>query len=239
MSEFTPALLGALGALIAATVAQLMARNSAKNIAEKEWESKVYQEFIFPFLPKVILYYETETHFRKDDHVEKELSLKDLISDISKEVRYGNMKLLSCFYEIEKNRHLIDFVGGIEQRNMLKFLFWYLDYAISILEKMEPKEESLIKEIKEIQKLYGAWIMVTDAFGFITSYNVISFMKQAHLFKDILLSDDINLIREYVEADVGYDERRNVYLSRFVRAIEAKAGDDNLVFIKIFEEYIL
>lgn len=239
MESYIPAVITASVALIAATGAQILSHILSARRSVRENERSIYQEFIFPFLSKVLLYYSTETNFRKAHDVEKEVDLDKLVKDISGKVSYGNLKLLSCQYEIEKTIHFFDGRGGSEERNTLRFLFWFLDYCYQVISNMKDVEdyvrENMLREIRRNQKLYGIWILVAEEYHTPYSHDAIEFMKYDFFYYDLLPEYPIELIRELIDIEIAVDKRRLEFLKIFVEHTASKQED--LEFVKKFRDH--
>lgn len=239
MENFIPAIITASVALIAATGAQILSHILTARRSRREKERDIYQEFIFPFLSKVLLYYSTETNFRKLHDIEKAVDLDNLINDISSKVSYGNLKLLSCQYEIEKTDHFFDGRGGSKERNVLRFLFWFLDYCYEVISNMKDVEdnvhEKMLKEIIEKQKLYGIWILVSEEYHLPYSDDVIEFMKYDFFYFDLIPEYSIGLIRELVDTEPGVDRRRLDFLNRLINHVDIKHA--NLEIVSRYKEH--
>lgn len=234
--EYILSIITASVALLAATGAQILAHILTSKRAKKERERTIYQEFIFPFFSKVLLFYDTETHYRKGHDVEKEIDVYDLVDSIAEKVRFGNLKLLSCFYEIEKTDYFFDGRGGTKERNVLRFLFWYLDNSYLVINNMIDIEEDIQKkmlaEIKKTQKLYGIWILISEEYHFTYSEDVIDFMRHDFYYLDLLPEFDLVLIKELVETEVAVDRRRLDFLSIIVQHISKQ--EEGLSLVSIF-----
>ncbi|WP_117017098.1 hypothetical protein [Aeribacillus pallidus] len=215
---YIPAIITASVALIAATGAQILNHILSINRSKKERNDEIYQEFIFPFLSEVLLYYSTETSFRKDHDVEKEVDIDSLLSRISEKASYGNMKLLSCYYNIIKSDYFFDARGYSKERETLRFMFWYLDYVRGIISKKNPIDEDVLTEVKKIQKLYGIWILTAEEIEFPLS---IEFMKyDVFLDNNFLFELDINLLKELVDCNSFLNERRANLLKIIIKEIK-------------------
>ncbi|MEC3884596.1 hypothetical protein VKA52_12755 [Halobacillus sp. HZG1] len=218
MNQYIPAIITASVALLAAIGAQFLSHFLNSKREKNKEKSEVYQEFIYPFLPEVLLYYHTETNFRKGHDVEKEVSLNSLLEKISLKVSYGNMKLLTYYYEARKYEYFFDGRGWSKERNLLRFLFWFLDYSANILKGMKPREEEMYKEVIKTQKLYGIWVLVSEELEF---DNSIEFMKYDFLLSDQFLKE-INLkrLKKLVDNDFPQDDDRIRLLKEIISVFE-------------------
>lgn len=211
---YIPAIITASVALIAAAGAQFLSHYLNKRREDKKENNEIYQEFIYPFLPEVLLYYVTETDFMKGKDLEKEVDLQNLLERISQKVSYGNTKLLSSYYQIKKMEHFSDGRGYTRERNILRFMFWYLDYAFAILNQKKSKEEKLVDEVKRIQKLYGLWAIIAEE----VEYNLASelMMYDFNFNQDFFLNLDMKTLRELVDIEDGVNKRRSAFLKKFI-----------------------
>lgn len=219
-----PAIITASVALIAAVSAQFLS-HCLNDLREKRKRmNDIYQEFIYPFIPEVLLYCNTETNLKKGHDVEKEVDLNDLLKRISGKVSYGNIKLLSCYYQIKKTDHFFDGRGGSKERNMLRFMFWYLDYAVEILEQKKPAEEKILSEIVQVQKLYGIWVLVAEEIEFDLS---IEFMKyDFYLSKYFISQIEMSSLRNLVANEKSSNYIKAKFLKEIIQELERnKEGD--------------
>lgn len=221
---YIPAIITASVALLAATGAQFLSHYLNIKREKKKNENEIYQEFIYPFLPEVLLYYDTETNFRKGHDVEQEVNLQDLLIRISQKVSYGNLKLLSAFYQIKKTDHFFDGRGYSKERNILRFMFWYLNYAIEILKEKQKKEKSdLLLEVERVQKLYGLWILLAEEMDFPLATELMKY--DFYFYQSFLQEIDVDILREIIEIEPGLDKRRANFLKIMIREWERETND--------------
>lgn len=226
--DYIPAIITASVALIVTIGAQFLSHWLTKYREAKKDRDAIYQEFIYPILPQVLLYYDTETNFRKGHDVEKEIDVEILLEKISNKVSFGNMKLLSAYYDIKKSKHFFDGRGYGEERNTLRFMFWYLDYTLEILNKKKPKTEDLLSEIKTTQKLYGIWFLLSEVseFNLATEAMMFDFYLSNNILQDIRIEN----IKELVElsSDSGLYKRREEFVKLIIEKWELESDNNEI-----------
>ncbi len=222
---YIPAIITASVALLAAVGAQYLSHHFNNQRENKKRQDEIYQEFIYPFVSDVLFFYETSTAFR-EDHIDQKVDVNKLLNNISEKVSYGNMRLLSSYYEINKMNYYADYRGWSKESNTLVFLFWYLDYVIEILQQKNPKKDSMYKNIIRTQKLYAIWYLVADEIGYPLS---IEFMKyDFYLYENFLPEIEIKVLRDLVNSNrVNYRQRRFNFLKMVIREFERKEENDH------------
>lgn len=173
-SEYIPAIITASFALLTAVGAQFLAHYLQNKRIYKENDNRAFQELIFPFLPEILLFYETETDFRRGHDVEKNIDVKDLVERISTRIQFSNMELLSRYNELIKSEYFYDAKGDVKEIQTLRFFYAYLSYSLEVLNKKSLKEEELVKQLDIVRKKYGIWILVSEEIGYESSIEVMS-----------------------------------------------------------------
>lgn len=233
--QFIPAIITASVALLAAIGAQLLSHYLNSRRENKKYDNEVYQEFIYPFIPEVLFYYHTETHFRKGHDVEQEVNIHELLEKVSKKVSYGNMKLLTYFYETKKYDFFFDGRGWSKERNMLKFLFFYLDYSVQILKNRKQREQLMIDEVIKVQKLYGIWLIFAEEMEFDIASD---FMRYDFLLRDCFLSEiSTKNLRTLVEDDTFENSNKIDFLKSVVSEFQHD-GDVSSFISDQFNEHM-
>lgn len=227
---YIPAIITAAVALIVAIGAQFLSHFFSQRRETKQRMNHVYQEFIYPFLPEVLLYYDTETNFRKEHDVEQKVDIENLLNKISEKVSYGNTGLLLHYYNIKKANHFFDGRGFQKERNILIFMFWYLDYALDILKNRDQNEsqfeiEKFILEVSKKQKLYGIWYIFAEETEI---DNATELMKFDFYIPDEFI-EKLNLkeIKKIIKTDYTNEisEKRKKFIYKFFKVMESK-GDE-------------
>lgn len=236
--DYIPAIITASVALIVAVGAQFLSHWLTKSRERELNNDIIYQEFIYPFLPEVLLYYDTETNFRKGHDVEKEVDIEQLLKRISQNVSFGNMRLLSAYYDIKKREHFFDGRGFGKERNTLKFMFWYLDYTLEILDRKNSKIEGLISEIKRIQKLYGLWVLMAEESELPEATNLMAF--DFYLNDDFFQNISIESLRRLVDLDTGpgHDGKRSDFVRQIIKQWESRADGTEIPALTEIKAYL-
>lgn len=173
-------------ALFVAVGAQFLSHYLQSQRIKKEEYNSIYQELVFPFLPEVLIYYETHTNFRKGHDVTKDLNADELIENIRKKSQLGNIKLLIRYNELIKTDYFYDGRGDAKNIGVLKFFYEYLSDVLMILKRMK-KDNDLTKSVEMIHKKYGIWILVSEEMGYEDATNVMSydFLLDDNFYKEI------------------------------------------------------
>ncbi|MED4634999.1 hypothetical protein P9443_19185 [Peribacillus frigoritolerans] len=158
-------LLPLYSAFFGALAGQVFSHYFTKRRDKQKEARETYQKFIYPSLNDVILYFETETHFRKEHDVEANIDSEALTIKISENIIYGNSKLMNAIFKYNSSITFFDGRGYTKDINMLSMYFWFLDYSITTLKKMGKIEVEILKNIQLTQKKYGVWVILTDLFG--------------------------------------------------------------------------
>lgn len=161
MSPIITLLAAILGAIIAQSLAHFL---SLKREREKDGKI-VFQEYITPFLNQVLLYYETETHFRKGHDVEVVINRRDLIDKVESKISYGGPHTLKSLLEYKNSQTFFDGRGFSQDYCTYNLFFWYLDDSLKILENIRDMDEIYLSQIRLVQKKYAIWSILTELYG--------------------------------------------------------------------------
>ena len=168
-----PAIITASIALLAAIGAQMLSHWFTLRRERKKDAKKTYQEFIYPFLNDILLFVNTETDFRKDHDVEIPINSDGLIKQIEKKISLGNSKLLNAIYFYRHSITFFDGRGMSRDVSILNIFFEFLSYSNEILKHTGDANNDILVNIKETQKLYGIWSVLTNIYGFETSSDIL------------------------------------------------------------------
>ncbi|MFK4391530.1 hypothetical protein ABH916_003458 [Peribacillus frigoritolerans] len=174
-------LLPLYSAFFGALAGQVFSHIFTKRRDRQKEALETYQKFIYPSLNDVMLYYETETHFRKGHDVERTIDSEVLTEEIAKNIIYGNSKLMNAIFNYNSSITFFDGRGYSKDVNMLSMYFWFLDFAIQTFKKVGKIEKEIVKNIKLTQKMYGFWVILADIFGLEISIEI---MKYSWMLKD-------------------------------------------------------
>ncbi|RAS75226.1 hypothetical protein [Priestia endophytica] len=216
-----------IGAFVGAVIAQVLSHWFSVRREKSKSNKEIYQEFVYPFLTEVILFYETETDFRRGHDVEKEIPISGVIEKMSKKISYGNTKLMSAFHSYKSSSYFFDGRGYGQERELIKLLFWYLDCVVNVLNKLPKKDKETIHKVKDIQKHYGIWYLVFEK---LDSYeDAVKFMQLKDSFPKCYMKnlsiDDLHWIIDSNPKD--FHERVQEFLENFINMTDVELEEEN------------
>lgn len=137
--------------------------------------NEIIQEYILPNLNEVMLYIDTETHFRKGHDVEVEVIPEEIIKTIESKVKYANKYLVNALFDYQNSYSYFDGRGEAKNLAIFKVFYFFLDYSLAILKKSSFENEYLLSKISKRLKLYGISFILTDLVGKEETINVLSY----------------------------------------------------------------
>jgi hypothetical protein len=188
-------------AFFGAAVAQFLSHFLTLNREKKKEAKSVYQEFVYPFINDVLLFVETETHFRKNSDVEKEIDGEKLLQEISNKIKFGNTKLLESIHNYNLSATFFDGKGYAKDVNKLKVFFWFLDYSFEKIKGFEGFDNQMLMKIQKIQKWYGIWILLAEIYGYHSSINI---LKWKWVLSEKYIDDEVDVT--HLTNLIDYDE---------------------------------
>lgn len=217
--------------------AQLLSHYLQSKRIKKEKYTLIYQELVFPFLPEVLIYYETQTDFRKGHDVIKNVNVEELINSIRKKIQFGNIKLLIQYNELIKANYFYDARGDMKEINTLKFFYEYLSDVVLILKRMK-KDDNLTKSVELTLKKYGIWILVSGEIGYEDATNLMTydFLINSNFYEEIPKKSLDSLVAE--SEDFPSNKRENI-LSRLVEAFYKENEDMEIEYVNKLNESLL
>lgn len=184
MSSYTPAIITASVALIAAILAQVLShylniRRENINAAKSN-----YQELIAPILLEVFAYIDIETNYRKGHDVEGEVDKDKLISHIENNIKYGSSNLINALEETKKHQYYFDGRGLDADIQHYYLFFFFLDDLLELHRK--SKNKILNKNLKErviyYQLMYGLWFSIANSLASVEDATLV--IKHKWTFKN-------------------------------------------------------
>lgn len=226
-------------ALFAAVGAQFLSHYLQSRRIKKEEYNSIYQELVFPFLPEVLIYYETHTNFRKGHDVTKDLNADELIESIRKKSQLGNIKLLIRYNELIKTDYFYDGRGDAKNIGVLRFFYEYLSDVLMILKRMK-KDNDLTKSVEMIHKKYGIWILVSEEMGYEDATNVMSydFLLDDNFYKEISQRKLNSLIADSTESTESHSKNRKIILKILLNEF-SKNGELDVEVIRKLKESLV
>ncbi|WP_144788228.1 hypothetical protein [Lysinibacillus fusiformis] len=172
--SLVPAIITATVAFIAALIAQFLSHHFSRKREEIKEYKQVNQELIFPNLNDVILFIETETHFRKGHDVEETIDPNKIIKEFQSKISYGNTSLISALHRYRNSFAYFDGRGEGQNMRTFEVFFTYLGYAEESLKKSNIHDDYLLKLIKNNQKIYGISFLLADLIGKEKTFQLLS-----------------------------------------------------------------
>lgn len=202
---------GLVAAFIAAFFGMKIVKKRTKSRELEVQKRAIMNEFVLPFLPEVMSFYHLEV-LGKDPFsvVDSEKLLRGICS-LSSEETYQR------FDRNEALIHLQDLGESAKEdhQKLLKFLFWYLDYSIGILEAVPEETNFLIREAKLLEKQFAVWCICHEELRMDAPDSVLELIHYSSYFTGVLKQMETGVFREMM-AD---DELRNERRGNFVRII--------------------
>ncbi|MDR7003083.1 hypothetical protein [Neobacillus niacini] len=203
MADYTPAIITASVALIAAVGAQFIShRLTAKREKSKEYKT-IYQEFISPTLNDVLFYFSTETDWRKGHDVERTINSEKVIEHMSEKISYGDSNLINALYNYTSSITFFDGRGEAKNIRTLIAFYWYLNYAHDVISHLNNPNKELLDRIAYTQKMYALWTILTDTLDFNTSTRILSW-KWAWEHKEFLNSWSDKALAQILDMEEGH-----------------------------------
>lgn len=235
--DLVPVYTAFVGAIVGAVAGQLLSHFFTKRRDKQKEARETFQKFIYPSLNDVILYYDTETNFRKAHDVERNIDSKELANDISKNIKYGNSKLIGAIIQYNSSITFFDGRGNSEEVDRLKMYFWFLDFSLDTIKKMGMLDHSIAKKIKLTQKKYGIWGILTDIYG----VNAIEILQYDWMWKDSFLENySLKRLRIFMEMNY-FDSDLKDFIFELKYAFEMKPenhGNTPEHINELFDEYL-
>ncbi|AMM93857.1 hypothetical protein UP17_16380 [Peribacillus simplex] len=230
-------LLPLYSAFFGALAGQVFSHYFTKRRDKQKEARETYQKFIYPSLNDVILYFETETHFRKGHDVERTIDSETLTSKISENIIFGNSNLINAIFNYNSSITFFDGRGYSKDVNMLSMYFWFLDYSIETFKRMGKIDKKIKKSVQLTQKKYGVWVLLTDLFGIDEAIEILKYhwmWKDSYLDK-LSLRKLKTLMKKYNSTEI----KEFIIEMKYVFEKDSKFDDGGPEhIIQIFETYL-
>ncbi|HFK1772858.1 TPA: hypothetical protein ACGXGV_005370 [Bacillus paranthracis] len=156
--------LGIIVALIATSIAQIVAHHLTLKRDRNKYLTECYQNFYSPILYKVLLFFDVKTAFSKKDirddiSISEEEIFKDILDLFSKNLKYATPNLIAA-YEMVKKRDIYDDVSG--QRNPIseiELCFKFLEEVADISKKLKINTEEI--DLLRYRVLFAIWLLLS------------------------------------------------------------------------------
>lgn len=207
-TSFIPAIITATVAFIAAVVAQWLSHFfSRKRESVKDYK-EINQELIFPSLNDIILFIETEIHYRKGHDVEITINTEQLIESIQSKISYGNSDLINSIYRYRNSISYFDGRGEAENMSIFEVFFSFLDYAYEVMKKSNYSDSYLLNIIRKNQKLYGMSFILTDLVGKEQAIYILShkWLWSSNFLEKVSIGNIKKIIENYNDSTIDYHE---------------------------------
>ncbi|MED3728544.1 hypothetical protein [Priestia filamentosa] len=149
-----------------ALVAQYLSHWFTKRREKRNFRKEIFGELILPYLNNILLYVTSNTTpvsgggsepLEKDKEEDRSVDIKDIVKGISENIKYGDSKLINALLQFDKSITFFDGKGNQKDTKQLELLYWFVNYAATILKKIDKSETglSLLEEIQQVQKRLG------------------------------------------------------------------------------------
>ncbi|MFK8793506.1 hypothetical protein [Planococcus plakortidis] len=225
---------GIAAGAIAAVSGMKIANDKVKFNKRESQEQEIMNEFIVPFLPDVMGFYQLEV-LGKDPFstVDKEKLVDGIYRLSDKEAyrrfdRHGALFHMRAFPELAKS----------ERQELLHFLFWYLDFVNNILEDVLNQTDPRIREAKLLEKQFAAWFICHEELQGDAPDSVLELIRHSSYFADALKEIEAGVFRELMADEELRSERRGNFARIIFQAFEMEASSEaELEAIQQFHEH--
>lgn len=226
--------LGIAAGAIAAASGMKMANNRAKKKEQELEEHTVMNEFVAPFLPDVMGFYQLE------------MMGKDPLSAIDSEKlvdRIFQQSLAEEYHRFDRHEALGKLQEAAQaakndQRELLKFLFWYLDFSNGILKDVLAQTSPLLREARLLEKQLAVWCICHEELQEDAPASVPELIHHSPYFIDELKEIELGVFRELMADDELRKERRGNFVRIIFQAFEKQAqGEVELKAVEQFHEH--
>lgn len=226
--------LGIAAGAIAAASGMKMANSRAKNKEQELKEQTIMNEFVAPFLPGVMGFYHLEA-LGKDPL--SAIDCEKLVDGIFQQSlaeeyhRFDRHEALGQLQEVAQ-------AAKNNQRDLLKFLFWYLDFSNTILKDVLAQSHPLLRETRLLEKQLAVWCICHEELQEDALASVSELIHHSSYFIDALKEMEVGVFRELMADDELRNERRGNFARIIFQAFEKQAqGEVELKAVEQFQEH--
>jgi|GEM_PF-7059796 len=226
--------LGIAAGAIAAASGVKMANDRTKSKKRELEEQTIMDEFVMPFLPGVMGFYHLEV-LGKDP-----LSAIDNEKLVNGIFQQGLTEEYRRFDRHEALGRLQGLAEGAQnsQHDLLKFLFWYLDFSNGILKDVLPQSNPLLREARLLEKQLAVWCICHEELQADAPDSVPELIHHSSYFADVLKEIEVGIFREMMADDELRDERRGNFVRIIFQAFEKEAqGESELKAVEQFHDH--
>lgn len=219
---------------LAAVSGMKIAIDKAKFTNRELEEQAIMDEFIVPFLPEVMGFYHLEALGKNPfSLVDKEQLVGEICSLSTKEAyhrfdRHGALDRLQTLSARAK----------LNQNELLKFLFWYMDFVNTILGDLLDRGDPRIREARLLEKQFAVWCICHEELQEDAPDSVHELIHHSLYFAGALKEIEAGVFRELMENDEMRSERRGNFTRIIFQAFEMEAQNEvELEAIQQFHEH--
>lgn len=226
--------LGIAAGTIAAVSGMKIANNRMKLKKQEIKEQTIMDEFIVPFLPEVMGFYHLE------------VLGKDPLSAVDREKLVDNIYRQSLeeeYWSLDRHEALVHLQALAEpakkdQQELLKFLFWYLDFSNGILKDVLVQSNPLLREARLLEKQFAAWCICHEELQVDAPDSIPELIHHSSYFAGALKEIEVGVFREMMADDELRGERRGNFVRIIFQAFEKEAqGEVELKAVEQFHEH--
>lgn len=226
--------LGIAAGAIAAASGMKMANNRMKSKKQGLEEQTAMDEFVVPFLPEVMGFYHLESLGKDPFSAMDSEKLVDgifqqsLVEEYRRFDRHGALDQLRDLAPAAKNSQL----------ELLKFLFWYLDFSNAILKDVLAQSSPLLREARLLEKQLAVWCICHEELQDDAPDSVPELIHHSSYFAGALKEIEAGVFREMMADDELRSERRGNFVRIIFQAFEKEAqGEMELKAVDEFHEH--
>lgn len=226
--------LGIAAGAIAAVSGMKMANNRTKSKKRELKEQAIMDEFVVPFLPDVMGFYHLEV-LGKDPL--SAINREKLVEGIYQQSLAGEYRRFDRHDALSQLEDLAQTAKG-SQLDLLKFLFWYLDFSNGILKDVLAQSNPLLREARLLEKQLAVWFICHEELQNDAPDSVPELIHHSSYFTDVLKEIEAGVFREMMADDELRDERRGNFVRIIFQAFEKEAqGEVELRAVEQFHEH--
>ncbi|ANU17472.1 hypothetical protein BBI11_10755 [Planococcus maritimus] len=222
---------GLAAAPIAAFFGMKIIKKRTKNKELEVQKRAIMNEFVLPFLPEVMSFYHLEVLGKDPFSVVDSEKLLQAICSLSSQETYQRFDRNGALIHLQE----LGATAKEDQQQLLKFLFWYLDYSNGILEAVPEETNFLIREAMLLEKQFAVWCICHEELRMDAPDSVLELIHYSSYFAGVLKEMETGVFREMMADDELRNERRGNFVRIIFQDFENNA--QGLVELEAIEQF--
>ncbi|MBT2581925.1 hypothetical protein [Planococcus sp. ISL-109] len=211
--------LGIAASTIAAVSGMAIANKRSTTKIHETQEQAIVEEFVSPFLPEVISFHQLGT-LGEDPF--KTVNSEKLVVDIyakSQVSGYHSYDRFDALTHIE----MLGESAGEKKKELLEFLFWYLDFANAILTDTVQSPNTLLREVRQLQKHYAVWYICYEEMENDAPDIIPELIRYSAYYASVLREIEMGVFRDLMQDEQKRRDRRGNFVRIIFQALEKQA----------------